>query len=254
MKFNNKNIYIDPNCKIGKNVKIGDNSVIYENVEIGDNTIIANDCIIGEPINDYYHNEAYKNPKTIIGNNSLIRSHAIIYSGSIFGANFQTGHRVTIRENTIIGRNCVIGTNNDIQGECEIGDYCRFQSFVNVGQKSKIGNFVFLYPFVVLTNDLTPPCDDFYGVTVGDFAVISTATIIIAGKSIGRHSLIAANSVVNIDIPEDSFVAGNPSKILGKLSRMPFFSNGKRHYPWPNSFDRGMPWKENGYNEWLKKL
>ena len=43
-------------------------------------------------------------------------------------------------------------------------------------------------------------------------------------------------------------------KSIGKLSKMPFFSDKNiRHYPWPRSFERGMPWEKIGYVEWLKK-
>lgn len=84
-KFSGANVRISPTAKIGKNVKIGDNTVIYDNVEIGDNTIICNDCVIGEPLNDYYYQpDTYENPKTIIGANSLIRSHTIIYADNKF--------------------------------------------------------------------------------------------------------------------------------------------------------------------------
>jgi UDP-3-O-[3-hydroxymyristoyl] glucosamine N-acyltransferase len=85
MKFNNINVNISKKAKIGINVKIGDNTTIYDNVVIGDNTIIANDCIIGEPTNEYYFKEEYENPETLIGDGSLIRSHTILYAGSIFG-------------------------------------------------------------------------------------------------------------------------------------------------------------------------
>ena len=101
MKFNDKNITIGKNVILGENVKIGDNTIIYDNVIIGDNTIICNDCVLGEPLNDYYHSEDYQNPQLLIGKNSLIRSHCIIYAGSTLGDNLQTGHRVTIREKTI---------------------------------------------------------------------------------------------------------------------------------------------------------
>ena len=143
MKFNNKNITIGENVILGKNVKIGDNTIIYDNVRIGDDTIICNDCVIGEPLNAYYHATEYENPLLVIGNNTLIRSHTIIYAGSTFGDNLQTGHRVTIRENTIAGCNCAFGSYTDIQGECKIGNYVRLHSLVNIGQGSEIGDFVF---------------------------------------------------------------------------------------------------------------
>ena len=96
--FNDHNVRLGRDVKIGENVKIGDNTFIYDNVQIGDNTIICNNCSIGEPINDFYYNNQYVNHPTVIGPNSLIRSHSIIYCDSIFGENFTTGHRVVRSE------------------------------------------------------------------------------------------------------------------------------------------------------------
>ena len=254
MKFNNRNIHIDASVVLGKNVQIGDHTTIYSNVQIGDNTIIADNCVIGEPTNNYYTNqENYQNPTTIISSNSLIRSFTIIYAGSSFGEHLNTGHHVTIRENTKAGKNCSFGSYNDIQGDCEIGNYCRFQSFVNIGQKSKIGNFVFMYPYVVLTNDNTPPSNTLKGVSVGDFSQITSGCILLPGTVIGKHCLTSANSTVGGVYHDDSFISGTPAKRVGQLSKMPFFNDlKKRHYPWPQFFERGMPWEGIGFTEWEK--
>lgn len=256
MKFNNKNIYISPKAKIGLNVKVGDNTVIYDNVIIGDNSIISNDCVIGEPLNDYYKSEDdYLNPETIIGENSLIRSHTIIYAGVTTDNYFQTGHRVTIREYAKFGVHCSVGTNSDIQGYCSIGNYCRFHSYVNIGQKSEIGDFVFIYPFVVLTNDPTPPSDNLVGVKIDDYSQIAAGTVLLPGCTIGKHCLVSANSTVAGIYEDDSFISGVPAKRIGQLSKMPFFNvKGKKHYPWPYHFNRGMPWAELGYDIWLKQV
>ena len=149
MKFNNRNVWIDPSAKIGEGVRIGDNTVIYANVEIGDGTVIANDCVIGEPLSSYYNSEDYVQPETIIGSDSLIRSHAIIYASAKIGNDFSCGHRVTIREKTVLGNHCRVGTLSDIQGDCTIGDYVWLHSNVHIGKMSLIGNFVFIYPYVV---------------------------------------------------------------------------------------------------------
>lgn len=87
MKFTGRNVHIGKNVKIGEGVKIGDDTIIYDNVEIGPNTIISNNCVLGEPLNDYYHNPSYENPSLKIGAGSLIRSHTIFYAGSTFGDN-----------------------------------------------------------------------------------------------------------------------------------------------------------------------
>jgi acetyltransferase-like isoleucine patch superfamily enzyme len=251
MKFNNKNISIGSNVSLGKNVRIGDNTIIYDNVSIGENSVISNDCVIGEPLSMYYYDSNYKNPKTIIGSNSLIRSHSIIYAGSEFGNFLNLGHRVTIREKTNAGQHCMFGSYCDIQGLCKIGNYNRFHSYVNIGQKSELGNYVFIYPFVVLSNDPCPPSNNLIGVKIGDFSQITSASILLPGCIIGNHSLVGANSTVGGVYPDDSFINGSPAKRIGTLSKMPFFnSENKRYYPWPNNFTRGMPWAEQGFEKW----
>ncbi len=251
-KFNKKNINISPLAKIGNNVKIGDNTTIYDNVEIGDNTIICNDCVIGEPLNDYYYNDNYKNPITIIGGNSLIRSHSIFYAGSQLGNNLQTGHRVTVREFTSAGEHCSFGSYTDIQGYCTIGNYVRMHSYVNIGQQSEIGNFVFLYPFTVLTNDPTPPSNILIGVKIGNYSQITTGSILLAGTVIGSNCLVGANSTVGGIYDDYSFISGSPSTKICDIRKAPLFNieNGKRHYPWQKNFTRGMPWAEMGFEKW----
>jgi len=253
MKFNNKNIYISPKAKIGKNVKIGDNTSIYDNVVILDNTIISNDCIIGEPLQDYYFDNNYNNPETIIGANSLIRSHTIIYCGCKFGEHFSTGHRVTIREFSNFGNHCRVGTISDIQGYVTFGNYCWLHSNVHIGQKSTIGNFVFIYPYVVFTNDPTPPSEICIGPTIGDYSQIAVFSVILPGIKIGKHCLVGAGSIVGKDVDDYQLVLGNPAKPVKNVKDIIDRKTGQSHYPWPYNFDRGMPWQGMNYDEWLRK-
>jgi acetyltransferase-like isoleucine patch superfamily enzyme len=251
MKFNNKNITISENAHIGKNVKIGDNSVVYDNVIIGDNSIIANDCIIGEPTNDYYSELNYINPILSIGENALIRSHTIIYSGSKIGNGFSTGHRVTIREKTIIGDNCRFGTLCDIQGNCEIGNYVWLHSNVHIGQNSKIDNFVFIYPYVIFTNDPHPPSEEIIGPKVGEFTQIAVNSVILPGVEIGKNCLIGANSLVSKNFEDYSLVVGSPAKYIKDIREVKN-KVGETLYPWPLRFKRGMPWENLGFEQWIK--
>jgi len=252
MKFNNINVQISPTAKIGNNVRIGDNSIIYDNVVINDNTIISNNSVIGEPLNDYYSDNDYKQPVTIIGSNSIIRSHTIIYAGSTFGINFQTGHRVTIREYSFFGEYCSVGTLSDIQGYVKVGDYCRFHSNVHIGQKSKIGNYVFIYPYVVLTNDPHPPSEVCLGASIGDYSQVAVHSILLPGVKLGKHVLVGANSTVNKNFDDYSLVIGSPAKNVTDVRKIINKENGKSHYPWPYSFERGMPWEHIGYDNWLE--
>lgn len=251
MKFNGK-FTLGSNVVIGENVRIGDNCIIYDNVKIGDNTTVCNNSVIGEPTFAYYSSNNYENPLTIIGADSLIRSHNIIYAGSTFGRHLTTGHNVIIRENSSLGSNCQVGSFADIQGNCKLGANCRMQSYVIVGQGSVIGDCVFLYPFVVLTNDPTPPSTTLNGVEIGDFCVITTSSVLLPGTKIRRLSMVSANSTVSGEFPEDSFISGSPAKLIGLLSKMPFFNEEKvRHYPWMRNFSRNMPWDGIGFDNWI---
>ena len=251
MNFNNHNIQISSKANIGKNVKIGDNTSILDNVTIGDNSIICNNCIIGEPLSDYYFDDNYINPNTLIGSGSLIRSHTIIYSGNSVGNNFSTGHRVTIRENMKIGNNCRIGTLSDLQGFSELGNYCSLHSNVHIGQNSKIGNFVFVYPYTVFTNDPHPPSTICNGPSVDDYTQIAVGSVLLPGVKIGKHVLVGAHSVVGKDVGDYQLVVGNPAKTIKDVRELISKETGKSYYPWPYNFDRGMPWKDIGYEKWI---
>ncbi|REL38639.1 N-acetyltransferase [Rhodohalobacter sp. SW132] len=250
MKFEGRNVFISDKAKIGKNVKIGDNSSIYDNAHIGDNSIVADGCAIGEPINDYYTNEEYVNATTFIGEGALIRSKSIIYCGCKIGKNLSTGHRVTIREESVIGDNCRIGTLCDLQGKLEIGNYTWLHSNVHIGQESKIGNYVFIYPYVVFTNDPTPPSDLCMGPTVDDYTQIAVYSVLLPDIKIGKHCLIGAGSLVGKDIGDYKLAIGSPAKIVKDVREIKSREDENSHYPWPYNFERGMPWEGIGYDKW----
>jgi len=226
---------------LGKNVRIGDNTVIYDNVEVRDNVTIANDCVIGEPDTAYYSGKKYENSKTIIGEYALIRSHAIIYSGVNIGTHFETGHRVTVREQSLIGNHCKIGTLSDLQGRLEIGDYCRLHSSVHLCQFSKIGDYVFMYPYSVLANDKHPPTETVKGPELGDYSQIGVHTVIIGDVKIGANCVTGAQSTITKSFADHSLILGSPAKRTSDVRELKT-ADGKMLYPWKDRFSRGMPW------------
>jgi acetyltransferase-like isoleucine patch superfamily enzyme len=252
MKFNSRNLSISSKAKIGRNVKIGDNSTVYDNVELGDNSIVCNDCVLGEPLNAYYRDLDYENPPLVIGPNSLIRSHTIIYAGCTIGAQFSTGHRVTIRENCILGESCLIGTLSDLQGNVRIGRYCRLHSSVHVSQTCSLGDFVFMYPFSVMTNDACPPSADVKGGHIGSYSQIGVHAVILPGIQVGENCLVAANSVVTKRLEDFSLAMGDPARVVMDIRK--YVVMGKGHpYPWMKRFERGMPWEGIGYDAWIQQ-
>ncbi|KVO00168.1 acetyltransferase [Burkholderia ubonensis] len=227
---------VSPYAKIGKNVQIGAFSIVHDDVVVGDDTVIENHCEIGYPT------KLADGRPLIIGENSLIRSHSVFYAGSSFGERLITGHRVTVRELTVAGKNLQIGTLGDIEGHCSIGDYVRTHSNVHVGHGTKIGNFVWVFPYVVFTNDPHPPSEVCIGAEIGDYAAIATMSVVLPGVKVGEHSLVAAHSCVGKDVAPHTVVGGSPAKFLCETCKIKLRDGSNElAYPWPRHFHRGYP-------------
>lgn len=238
---------VSPIAVIGNNVSIGPYTIVHDDVIIGDGTKIESHCEIGYP------SPLAKGESLNIGPFSLIRSHSVFYTGSNFGERLVTGHRVTVREKTKAGKNLQIGTLGDIQGHCNIGDYVRFHSNVHIGQSSTVGNYVWIFPYVVLTNDPHPPSDVLQGVTIKDFAAIATMSVILPGVTVGEGALIAAHSSVSRDVAPDTVVGGSPAEFICESSKIKLKDgSGKSAYPWRQHFHRGYP--EEIVKSWLENI
>lgn len=228
--------FVDPSAELGSGVEIGPFTIVHSNVVIGNRTKIGAYCELGLPT-PLGNGSALE-----IGDDSLIRSHSVFYESSSFGFGLTTGHRVTVRENTIAGNGFQIGTLSEVQGDCQIGNYVRFQSSVFVGKKTKIGNFVWVLPYAVLTNDPTPPSNDLIGCVIQDYAVISAMALILPGVIVGQGALVAAHACVSKDVPQNMVVAGVPAHIIGETKSIKRRDgSGKSAYPWTAHFHRGYP-------------
>ncbi|MDQ4142590.1 MAG: N-acetyltransferase [Actinomycetota bacterium] len=239
-------------CRLQPRVTIGARTIVYDNVDVGEESVVGPNVTLGEPQASYYSDKDYENPLLRIGRRSLIRSGSIIYAGSELGEHFECGHHVTVRERSQIAAHCRVGTLSDIQGDCSIGEYTRLHSNVHVAQGSVIGRYVWLFPYVVLTNDAHPPSEQRAGVTIDDYAVVATGAVLLAGVRVGSGALVGANSVVREDVPAMTVVAGRPATQLGDVRLIRSPDTGQPLYPWPRRFTRGMPWEEMGYEAWSR--
>lgn len=223
-------------AKIGEGVEIGPYSIIHDNVILSDRVTVGSNCELG------ISNGLGDGTPLIIGSDSLIRSHSVFYEASSFGERLTTGHHVIVRENTKAGKAFQIGTSSEIQGDCSIGDYVRFQSNIFVGKKTRIGNFVWVLPYVVLTNDPTPPSNVLIGCTIQNYASVSAASVVLPGVTVGRHALVAARTCVTKDVPDYMAVAGTPGRIIGEAKNIKLRDGSNRPaYPWTTHFTRGYP-------------
>lgn len=255
-----ENVTLGHNCVIedgvclGANTHIESNTVIRAGVQIGANSLVGSGCILGEYGTDFCQEGTRHVQPLTIGDSALIRSGSILYAGSEIGFSFQTGHQVTIREKTSIGDHVSVGTLSDLQGNCVLGNYVRLHSNVHIGQLSRIDDFVWIYPYVVLTNDPTPPSEQFAGVHVHPFAIIATGAIVMPGLDLGQDCLIGAGAIVTRSVDPYAVVVGNPAKTVSDVRKMRHKITGEKVYPWREHFDRYMPWENTGFHTWYTGL
>lgn len=227
---------VSPSAYLGNNVKIGPFSIVHDNVILNDGVTIQAYCEIGVPT------DLGDGSPLTLGEECLVRSHSIFYTSSTIGKQLNTGHHVIVREMTLIGEGCQLGTFSELQGHCNLGNYTKLQSGVFIGKASRIGSFVRISPHVILTNDPTPPSEVLLGCDVGDFASLSAGSMLLPGIRVGSHSLVAAKALVTKDVPPYMIAAGVPARIIGEASSIKLRDgSGAPAYPWTTHFTRGYP-------------
>lgn len=148
---------------------------------------------------------------------TVVRMGSVIYADTAFGADFQTGHNVVVRERTRTGHHVLIGTGTVLEGQITIGDFVKIESNCFIPTHVEIGNRVFIAPGVTLTNDRYPlkMRDDYVpeGPVLEDGVTLGAGVVVLPGVRIGQGSFVAAGAVVTKDIPPMSFVRGVPGKV-----------------------------------------
>lgn len=115
-------------------------------------------------------------------------------------------------------------TINNGVGDVIIGDRTRIGLGCVVIGPVTVGNDVMFAQNIVVSGlnhgyqDLSLPPSlqpiDTKPIHIGDEVWIGANSVITAGVNIGKHSVVAAGSVVTKSVPPYSVVAGNPSKVL----------------------------------------
>jgi len=155
------------------------------------------------------------------GENALIRRKTRM---DVFPYNkFELGAWSTIEDfscvnnamgDVLIGDNSRIGLSNTLIGPVRIGNN------INIAQNVVMSGLNHGYEDINIAPRLqkctTSP------ITIDDDCWIGANVVITAGVNIGKHSVIAAGSVVTKDIPPYSIAAGNPAKVI---KRYDFMSN-----------------------------
>jgi len=130
-----------------------------------------------------------------------------------------------------IGDNTKIGTFVEVQNGVKIGKNCKISSHSFICTGVNIEDEVFIGHNVVFINDKYPRATRINGelqtnkdwellqTHVGFRASIGSGSVILCNVKIGVNSIIGAGSVVTKDVPPNTIVAGNPSKIIRNITK-----------------------------------
>ena len=129
-----------------------------------------------------------------------------------------------------IGDHSKIGTFVEIQKGAKIGKNCKISSHTFICEGVTIEDDVFIGHNVTFINDMYPRSTVEGGglQTKADWvcnptlikkgASVGSSTTVLAGVTVGEKAIVGAGSVVTKDVPPGTIVAGNPAKVLRKIT------------------------------------
>lgn len=162
---------------------------------------------------------------------SFIAETADVSDRARLGDGTKVWHLAQVREDAVLGTDCIVGRGAYIGTGVEIGDNTKIQNYALVYEPARLGRGVFIGPAVVLTNDTYPrsvgpdgslkSADDWtpVGVTIKDGASIGARAVCVAPVTIGQWATVAAGAVVTKDVPAFALMAGVPAKRIGWVGR-----------------------------------
>jgi acetyltransferase-like isoleucine patch superfamily enzyme len=224
---------IEDGAAVGAFCIIGHHVVIRAGAIIGDNVRIDDFADIGKmPMkasNSATTTEKVL-PPSIIGDECIIGTGAIIYAGCHIGRDVLIADLATVREDSVIGDETIIGRGVAIENCCTIGAFCKIETNAYITAYSVLEDCCFIAPGVVTSNDnfagrTKERFKAFCGVIVKRGGRIGAGAVILPAKTIGRDGFVAAGSLVTKDVPDGVIVAGLPAKRLRDVPQEQLLEN-----------------------------
>jgi serine O-acetyltransferase len=127
---------------------------------------------------------------------------------------FAAGH---VRAANVFRTIAVMSTGTDVTPGATFGTglYLAHPVGVVIGNLATVGNDVTFASGVTVGSRNPDGRGPDGHATIGDGVILSSHAVLLGDVTIGRHALIAANSVVLSDVPDFAIVAGAPARIVG---------------------------------------
>ena len=163
-----------------------------------------------------------------------IGSRTVLYGAGIY----MNAKYISVGKKTIVrhGARLEVVINDGNHGEINIGDNVNIEQNVHIvsGGRIDISSNVSITANCAIV-DINHPYDNvnsnlkigdrleckYNRVFIGENTFIGIGSIILPNVHIGKNCIVGANSVVNVDVPDFSVVAGVPAKIIKRYN----FSN-----------------------------
>jgi acetyltransferase-like isoleucine patch superfamily enzyme len=206
---------------LGARCAIGAGAVLHGGTQLGGGVRVEEHVVVGCPEYGYAVRNVYPGAgePTVVGEDVVLRSGAIIYAGVAIGAATVVGHHTLLRSHVAVGSDSQLGHNLTVERQCRIGDGVRMSPGTHLTASTEVATSAFLGAGVHTINDkqliwrdpdhqteLAPPrfCES---------CKVGSGSTVLAGITIGAHSLVGAGSVVTRDIPPHATAYGVPARV-----------------------------------------
>jgi len=152
-----------------------------------------------------------------------IGQQCVIQPSVLIGPGTRGGNFVFVRDDTKIGRDCIIGSFVDIEGDVSVGNNVSLQSGCYITRGVVIEDDVFCGPRIITMNDkrmsYRRPVIPFVRAAplIRRAARVGGGSVLLPGVTIGENALVGAGSIVTRDVPSQAIVAGNPARQIGTV-------------------------------------
>ena len=182
---------VHPDAQIGNHVVIEPFAKVEADVVIGDNTVIQSFAVVC--------------------NGSRIGQNCTIHNGAIIGGipqdlKFQgEDSLLVIGDHTVVREYATLNRGTASKGKTTIGNHCLIMAYVHIAHDCEVRDHIILGNQTQLSGE----------VEVDDWAIISGMTGVHQFVRIGKHTMIAAGSLVRQDIPPYTKMAREPLSYVG---------------------------------------